>query len=104
MANKYSTITELNPCMSKNLPNAEQIKYALYDIADMALALRHLCSAATDDETGFNASAAEYLASKIGWTADRCLGFQVNSSDQWLMSPRYNSVRNTSEKEQEATE
>ncbi|MBA3755822.1 MAG: hypothetical protein H0X02_06155 [Nitrosomonas sp.] len=91
MTDKDSTTTELNPSMSKDLPNAEQIECVLYDIASMAESLKIICDAAIQgDKSGLLTSAAEHLASKIGWTADRCLGFQVNSSDDWLMPPIWN--------------
>lgn len=102
MANEDSTSNELNPCMSRNLPDNEQIEAALYDIAHMADALRNLCTQAIqDDETGLLTSAAEHLALKIGWTADRCLGFQVNSSDGWLMTPLWNQLAKKANQQEE---
>lgn len=93
MADKDSTTTELNPSMSKDLPNAEQIECALYDIGHMAAALECLCyQVGEGDKEGDLIVAAANLAAKIGWTADRCLGFQVNSSDGWLMPPQWNQI------------
>ncbi|MXS83685.1 hypothetical protein [Nitrosomonas oligotropha] len=66
----------------------------------MSSALSNLCNEAIQgDETGQLTLAAEHLALKIGWTADRCLGFQVNSSDDWLMPPiwRKKAEQETSE-------
>ena len=91
MANEDFTTTELNPSMSKDLPNAEQIECALYDIGHIAAALERICYQVSGSyEDGDLIVAAANLAAKIGWTADRCLGFQVNSSDGWLMSPGWN--------------
>lgn len=105
MATKDSTTTELNPVMSKNLPNAEQIECALYDIASMAESIKIICDEAIQgDKTGLLTFAAEQLASKIRWTADRCLGFQVNSSDGWLMTPEWKRKANKAETKQEVTD
>ena len=105
MANNDFTTTELNPCMSKDLPNAEQITCALYDIANMAESIKVLCNeAAEGDETGYLTFSAEQLAAKIGWTADRCLGFQIKNSDDWLMAPNWRREANKAETEQEVTE
>lgn len=90
MANNDSTTKELNPCMIKDLPNAEQIKSALSDIGVMAEALKALCYHIIEgDEDGHLTVAAAHLATKIGWVADRCLGFDGKSSDDWLMPPTW---------------
>ena len=105
MADKDFTTTRLNPSMSEDLPNAEQITSALFDIAVMAESIKIICDAAIQgDSTGLLTSAAEHLASKIGWTADRCLGFQVNSSDDWLMPPEWTQKATNAKTEKELTE
>ncbi|QOJ24675.1 MAG: hypothetical protein HRU78_14330 [Gammaproteobacteria bacterium] len=91
MASNDFTTTELNPCMSKDLPNAEQIDCALNEIGHMAAALESICwQVSQGDKEGDLIVAAANLAAKIGWTADRCCGFDIKSSDSWLMSPVWN--------------
>ncbi len=90
MADKDFTTTELISNVQIDIPNAEQIKHALADIAEMAEAVRALSDEIIQgDESGYLNVAVGHLASKIGWTADRCRGFDNSSPDEWLMSPEW---------------
>lgn len=69
-------------------PTAAQIDAALNQITSMALALTGICFDIIQvDENGNLSVAAATLATQIGWTADRCLGFQLQSSDGWMNLP-----------------
>jgi hypothetical protein len=73
--------------------DAEQTKHALEHIAHMACALQAICSEIEQGkEDGDFIMAASNLAAKIGWTADRCLNFEVRSSDKWLMPYGWNQI------------
>lgn len=74
----------------KNKINDEQTISALKQIAHMASAIESLCYKIEDDEDGDLITAAANLAAKIGWTADRCLNFDIKDSDNWLMPPAWN--------------
>lgn len=68
----------------------EQIAIALDQIAHMAAAIGELCTIAGEgDPGGYMRYAARHLAEKIGWTADRCLGFDIQESDNWLLPPAW---------------
>lgn len=67
-----------------------QIEIALEQIAHMAMSVSQLCTiAGGGDSGGYMAYAARHLANKIGWTADRCLGFDIQESDDWLLPPAW---------------
>ena len=82
--------------------DAEQTKHALQHIAHMACALQAICSEIEQrDKEGDLIIAAANLAAKIGWTADRCLNFDVQESDKWLMPYGWNQIADKINNKQE---
>ena len=78
-------------------PTLEQMKIAFSEIAEMAGALRHLCNVIiTDNSGGNNAVAASIIAGQIGWIADRCICFDQNTPESWLLPPSWDFVEKDS--------
>lgn len=73
----------------------EQTKAALYEIAQLSLSLKHLCSTAMDadmESAGHLMVAAGQLASQIGWIADRHLAYDIHSgAEEWMLPPCWHS-------------
>lgn len=89
---------------TKNKISTEQMHIALNDIAHMASAMERLCHEIQQgDNDGYLTFAAGHLAAKIGWTADRCLVFDNQESDRWLMSPAWNDIADELKKQSRIT-
>jgi hypothetical protein len=75
-------------------PTAAQIDVALNEITQMAQALNSVCECILDagDKSGYLSLAAAKMALQIGWTADRCLGLGIRTTDEWMLSPRWESM------------